>query len=82
LVDLGRPAEARVEYEKALAAFPNRFNGHLGAARAAERADEPEVARRHYQRLVDLAGAGDGRREEIEQARRYLALDRADATAR
>ncbi len=72
LLELGRPAEALPAFEESLEAFPNRFDGHYGAARAAELADRPSVARRHYERLVEMAGRGDGRRDELERAREYL----------
>lgn len=73
LLELGRPAEALDAYQASLEAFPNRFNGHLGAARAAELANKPAIARAHYQGLVILAGEGDGRREELARAREFLA---------
>ncbi len=73
LVQLGRPAEALVAYEKSLEAFPNRFNGHFGAARAAELAEQPARAREHYARLSQMAAPGDGRRAELARAREYLA---------
>ena len=76
LMELGRPAVALAEYEKALEAFPNRFRGHHGAARAARAAGLPEVARKHFEQLIELAGNGDGRRDVLEQARRFLAGER------
>lgn len=82
LMDLGRPAEALVEYEKSLEAFPNRFNGHAGAGLAAERAGKHAAAREHYARLVDLGRGGDGRREIVANATRYLAAPSATAQPR
>jgi hypothetical protein len=41
--------------------------------RAAERSGKRDVAREHYQQLIVMAGAGDGRRQEIAHARNYLA---------
>jgi tetratricopeptide (TPR) repeat protein len=73
LMELKRFPEALVEYEKSLEAFPNRFNGHHGAGRAAEIPGKPEVARSHYERLIEMAGEGGGRILELGQARRYLA---------
>ena len=73
LMMLARPSEALVEYELSLAVFPNRFNSHYGAARAAESAGKPELTRKHYKQLVAMAGAGDGRRKELGQARDFLA---------
>ncbi len=73
LMELGRPGEALVEYEKSLDAFPNRFNSRHGAARAAELAGKRDLARTHYEHLLEMAGKGDGRREELDQARRFMA---------
>jgi tetratricopeptide (TPR) repeat protein len=73
LLELGRAEEALAAYGDSLDAFPNRFNGHDGAARAAERAGRAADARRHYEHLVTLAGAGDGRREVLARAQAYLA---------
>ncbi len=73
LTELGRPAEALPEYEKSLEAFPNRLNGHAGAGRAAQRAGNAEIAARHYRTVLELASAGDGRRDEVERARAFLA---------
>lgn len=72
LLELGRPAEALVEYELSLKAFPNRLNGHLGAGRAAERAGKRDAARKHYAQALALAGAGDSRKDELAAARAYL----------
>ncbi len=73
LLELERPSEALVEYEKSLAAFPNRFNSHYGAARAAELAGKADISQEHYRQLVAMAGEGDGRRETLDHARAYLA---------
>jgi tetratricopeptide (TPR) repeat protein len=47
----GRSAEALEEYETSLASDPNRFNGLLGAARAARKLGRTAVAARYYARL-------------------------------
>ena len=72
LLELRRPAEALPEYEGALSALPNRFNGHYGAGRAAELAGKRETARAHYERLLAMAAGGDGSREELAVARAFL----------
>lgn len=74
LMELGRPEEALPAYEKSLEAFPNRFNGHYGAALAAEQAGMTALARKHYEALIEMAGNGDGRREEVARARERLAM--------
>ena len=71
--ELDRPIEALVEYEKSLEAFPNRFNGHYGAAIAAELSNNEEAARGHYEALIDMAQRGDGRTDPLKRARRVLA---------
>jgi tetratricopeptide (TPR) repeat protein len=73
LLELHRPADALSEFESSLKNYPNRFNGHFGAARAAERTGQADVARKHYQHTADLAAGGDGRREELATARAFLA---------
>src|SRR6185503_8784148 len=65
LMDLDRPAEALAEYLASLESFPNRFNSHYGAALAAQKAGRTDVMRDHSRRVIEMAGQGDGRREEI-----------------
>jgi hypothetical protein len=72
LLELGRPADALVQYEKSLEAFPNRFHGHFGAARSAERAGKPDVARQHYEHLLEMSSGGEGWREERAAAQEFL----------
>lgn len=75
LADLGRPAEALAWYRSSLAHYPRRFNGLLGAARAARASgDEPE-ARARYRELLDLATPG-GRDAVLEEARAAAAGER------
>lgn len=73
LLEMGRPAKALAEYESSLQAFPNRFNGHFGAARAAEKTGKVDVARIHYRHLLEMAKDGDGWVDELKAARAYLA---------
>jgi len=51
LLEMNRAQEALVEFEKSLAVDPNRFNGLYGAARAAERANQPEKAATYMAQL-------------------------------
>jgi tetratricopeptide (TPR) repeat protein len=48
----GKPLEALTEYELSLRSDPNRFNGLLGAARAAKQLQRPAVAARYYRQLA------------------------------
>ncbi len=73
LLELGRPDEALAQYDAVLRAAPNRFNALFGAARAAQGAGKAEVARDRYAGLVALCGEGAAGRDELRQAREFLA---------
>jgi len=73
LIDLGRPAEALVEFEASQRLDPNRFHGLAGAARAAELAGNRDKARTYYQQLLVLSKNADTERPELKQAKAYLA---------
>ena len=72
LLAMNRPAEALAEYEASLREAPNRFNGLLGAAQAAERSGNAARARELYAQLVAQCAAGSPR-PELGQARKFLA---------
>jgi len=72
LREMGRNADAIVEYEAALRVAPNRFNGLYGAARSAELSGNGTRARELYGKLLDNCGkSGIPEREEIRQARAF-----------
>jgi len=79
LLERGRAREALVEYEACLKLNPGRLNSLYGAGRAAERAGERDVARRHYGELAAMV-AKDATRPEVARAREFLA-DTSRATA-
>jgi tetratricopeptide (TPR) repeat protein len=58
LLELGRPQDALVEYKKALALSPNRFNGLFNAGRAAEAAGDAPQAQRYYAELLKITDNG------------------------
>jgi tetratricopeptide (TPR) repeat protein len=74
LLEMGRPEEALVEYEKSMRVDPNRFNGLYGAARSAEASGQAQIAARYYAKLVknceDSKSVG---RPELTRARALLA---------
>ena len=76
LLELGRPAEALVEYEASLKRAPWRFGGIYGAARAAKLAADATKARHYYGQLVELTKNGEASRAEIKEAR-SIAAERA-----
>jgi tetratricopeptide (TPR) repeat protein len=58
LLELKRPQEALVEYQKALVQSPNRFNGLFNAGRAAEAAGDNSQAQMFYATLMRVTGNG------------------------
>ncbi len=66
-----RPAEALAAYRRALELYPRRFNGLLGAARAADALGDSSQARSFYQQLLDVADGGS-RQPALSEAARYV----------
>ena len=58
LLELGRPQEALVEYQKALVQSPNRFNGLYNAGRAAEASGDKSQAQAFYATLMKVTDNG------------------------
>ena len=73
LLELNQPDKALVEFEVSLRSAPNRFNGLLGAARAAKLASNERKARSYYQKLATLRQKSPNTRAEIDEAKSYLA---------
>ncbi|HEX2325467.1 MAG TPA: hypothetical protein VHQ00_08710, partial [Chloroflexota bacterium] len=73
LLELNAPAEALAAFEASHRVEPNRFRGLYGAARAAELAGAPELARRYYGQLLVLGAQADEERPELQRARAFLA---------
>jgi tetratricopeptide (TPR) repeat protein len=76
LLELGRPADALVEYEASLKRAPKRLSGLYGAGRAAKLAGDTAKASRYFAELRDVTNDGDGQRAEVKEARAF-----ASATA-
>ena len=72
LLEMGQPAEALAAYEASLREAPNRFNSLYGAARAAERSQQPDRARELYAALLEQCVA-DSPRPELAEARKFAA---------
>jgi len=73
LLELGRPREALAAFETELKIYPARFRGLYGAALAAEKAGDPQTARRYYAQLAGQTANADGGRSELVHVRAYLA---------
>jgi predicted Zn-dependent protease len=67
LLEMKRPQEALVEYEKSLHTDPNRFNGLYGAARAAELSNQPQKAADYKAQLLKNRTGPDVDRPELVQ---------------
>jgi tetratricopeptide (TPR) repeat protein len=79
LLELRQPAEALREFQIALRNAPKRFNGLLGAARAADLSSDRNKARGFYEQLVEISNRADDERPELKEARSYLGKPVASA---
>ncbi|CAN5868226.1 hypothetical protein BH23GEM9_BH23GEM9_29550 [soil metagenome] len=72
LLEQRHTADALAMYRTSLELYPKRFNSLIGAARAAAATGDAVTAREYYHELLTVA-VGSGRREELEEARRFTA---------
>jgi hypothetical protein len=72
LLEQGRAREALQEYEASLKLNAGRLNSLFGAGLAAEKAGDPDAARRHYAALAAMV-APDAARPAVAHARAFLA---------
>jgi tetratricopeptide (TPR) repeat protein len=75
LMEQKQPAEALVAYKRSMELYPKRFNGSLGAARAARALGDETQARTFYQQLLEIADGGM-RQPALKEAQTYLAQRR------
>jgi tetratricopeptide (TPR) repeat protein len=73
LLELGRPRDAAVAFEQALARWPNRSASVLGLSRAAAAAGDREAARKHYRQLLYNWRHADAGVNGLDEARRAVA---------
>ena len=73
LLQMNRPQEALVEYEKSLKSDPNRFNELYGAAQAAETVGQTRKADEYFAQLLKNCDGIGSDRAELAQAKRLLA---------
>jgi tetratricopeptide (TPR) repeat protein len=71
LMEQKQPAAALSAYKVSLGLYPKRFNGLLGAARAAHALGDWSAARAFYEQLLDVAGGGT-RQAPLQEARNYV----------
>jgi tetratricopeptide (TPR) repeat protein len=79
LMEQRRPNDALAAYRRSLELYPRRFNTLLGAARAADAAQDGQAASGYYRELLDVAAPGS-KRPAMSEARQYLA--RAEPSVR
>lgn len=73
LLDLGRPAEAKQEYTRALALAPGRARSLIGLVRAAAAAGDRETAEAAYRQLAANWRQADGDLTELRALRTLVA---------
>jgi tetratricopeptide (TPR) repeat protein len=71
LMQQGNPAEALAAYKRSMSLYPKRFNGLLGAARAARALGDRSGASGYYGTLLEVAG-GATRKADVAEARRFI----------
>ena len=73
LLDCGMAKEAFAVFEATMAKEPNRFNGYVGAATAAQASGDAAKAKAFYARLIDLAAESNSDRPALAAARSFVA---------
>jgi tetratricopeptide (TPR) repeat protein len=73
LLEVGQPAAALKEFQTALEQTPNRYRTFLGIARAANATGDRQRATEYYGKLVELTKNADTERQEIREAKEFLA---------
>jgi tetratricopeptide (TPR) repeat protein len=77
LMEQKQAAEALAAYRLSLELYPRRFNGLLGAARAARALDDASLARTYYQELLEVADGGT-RQPALNEAQNYVSRRQAE----
>jgi len=73
LLDRGLAKDALAAFEATKAKEPNRFNGYIGAAKAAEVLGDTATAKANYEKLIALASGSDSDRPALAAARAFVA---------
>src|SRR5262249_12676005 len=72
LLELNRPAEATIYFQKALSRTPNRPKAIFGLARAAQLLGDNETAKRRYGEFLATWRTADPDRPELAKAKEFL----------
>jgi tetratricopeptide (TPR) repeat protein len=73
LLDRGMAKEALAAYEATMVKEPNRFNGFVGAAKAAQALGDSAKAKAIYEKLVALTAGSNPERPALAAARAFVA---------
>jgi predicted Zn-dependent protease len=73
LLERGVAKEALAAFEATKAKEPNRFNGYVGAAQAAQALGDTATAKANYEKLLALASGSDSDRPTLTTARAFVA---------
>jgi tetratricopeptide (TPR) repeat protein len=73
LLDRGMAKEALAAFEATMTKEPNRFNGYVGAAKAAQALGDTGKAKAIYEKLVALAADANSERPTLAAARAFVA---------
>jgi len=73
LLDRGMAKEALAAFEATMAKEPNRFNGYVGAAKAAQALGDTAKAKAAYEKMIALAVGSDSERPTLAAARAFVA---------
>ncbi|MGA7072648.1 hypothetical protein [Bradyrhizobium sp.] len=73
LLDRGMAKEAQAAFMATQTKEPNRFNGYLGAAKAAQALGDTATAKADYETLIALVSGSDSDRPTLAAARTFVA---------
>ena len=71
-IALNKPKEALESYKLNLEVRPFRFNGIYGAAKAAEKLGDIELAKIYFNQLIELTSKTNSTRPEINDAKNFI----------
>ena len=74
LMETKQPALALIEFQTSLKSAPNRFHAIYGTAEAAEAANQPELAKGYYTKVVEICSQCRPDNPSLRRAQQFLAL--------
>ncbi len=75
LLETKQPALALVEFQTSLKSAPNRFHGMYGAGQAAESANQAEIAKSYYSKVVEICSQCRPDDPSLLRAQQFLAMN-------